>query len=524
MRKQHFPSIASIIFICFTGVAFLLHLGSQALLADEPTRALVMMEMKLSGNLLVPSINGNPYLNKPPLFNWILYGITELAGSEHEFWLRLPSVLSFFLFAFLIYFFLKKDLGHEIAFACSLATLGSLRLLFYESFLGHIDPLFCCAILTLWGTTRAYLASRMNTSYFFYAWVITLIAFFLKGLPALVFLFHAQLFIFFKPPLRRQLFSAPQWLGGLLFFIITGAYYLAYSQKAPLMPLLTALLHESSKRTVLENSWWISIRHLFLFPLECFINFAPWTFLLIVIPVKAWKKLWGEEKIRFWIQFCFLNSIVYWLSPETRPRYIMMFIPFILLPGIYYGMKCRCKASIQANIIKTIAGIMILAGIGMVAAGQLGTLVNATLSASILFLFAISLFVYLHKRSNPIRTNFQLLILIGCSLMVMRICFGISILATRSLNEPSALYKKEAERLAEKTKEHQLIIHAYTVVPHDELFYLERSRRTIVTITHAEPQKGICYFTYKADTSRFHLLDSMKTSFEQATVFACLLK
>ena len=40
---------------------------------DEAIRSLVALEMKLSGNLITPTLHGEYYYNKPPLYNWILF-------------------------------------------------------------------------------------------------------------------------------------------------------------------------------------------------------------------------------------------------------------------------------------------------------------------------------------------------------------------------------------------------------------------------------------------------------------------
>ncbi|MEL7375863.1 MAG: glycosyl transferase, partial [Bacteroidota bacterium] len=52
--------------------ALLWNLGIMVFIDDEAIRALVAQEMIWSGDYLVPTMHGDPYLNKPPLWNWIL--------------------------------------------------------------------------------------------------------------------------------------------------------------------------------------------------------------------------------------------------------------------------------------------------------------------------------------------------------------------------------------------------------------------------------------------------------------------
>jgi 4-amino-4-deoxy-L-arabinose transferase-like glycosyltransferase len=65
---------------------------------QESQRALVVQEMHASGDWLVPTINNQPYLAKPPLFYWIQLGINGATSvvtprAPGEFELRLATAL-----------------------------------------------------------------------------------------------------------------------------------------------------------------------------------------------------------------------------------------------------------------------------------------------------------------------------------------------------------------------------------------------------------------------------------------------
>jgi 4-amino-4-deoxy-L-arabinose transferase-like glycosyltransferase len=47
-------------------------LGIMDLRGEEPRRALVAWEMIRQANYLQPTIQGLPYYNKPPVFNWVV--------------------------------------------------------------------------------------------------------------------------------------------------------------------------------------------------------------------------------------------------------------------------------------------------------------------------------------------------------------------------------------------------------------------------------------------------------------------
>jgi len=70
-------------------------LGSIPLLSlNEARRAVPVTVMHATGDWLLPRLNGELYLDKPPLFYWLAASISAVAGGVNEWTLRLPSALS----------------------------------------------------------------------------------------------------------------------------------------------------------------------------------------------------------------------------------------------------------------------------------------------------------------------------------------------------------------------------------------------------------------------------------------------
>ncbi|HQM87266.1 MAG TPA: glycosyltransferase family 39 protein, partial [Methylotenera sp.] len=70
-------------------------LGSIDLISlNEGRRALAINEMFESGNWLLPTLNGELYLTKPPLLYWISLSISSVVGTVNEWTLRLPSAFA----------------------------------------------------------------------------------------------------------------------------------------------------------------------------------------------------------------------------------------------------------------------------------------------------------------------------------------------------------------------------------------------------------------------------------------------
>ena len=141
--------------------------------AEEPRRAIVSIEMFLSHNYLVPEINGWPYYNKPPVFNWWMILFFKFFGSFDEWVVRGSSLFAFLLCAILNYFFVQKHLGKKVALLSSLFLVSAADLLFYGTVnSGEIDLFFTCitylqVISIFWFFDKKQYVYLFMASYFF---------------------------------------------------------------------------------------------------------------------------------------------------------------------------------------------------------------------------------------------------------------------------------------------------------------------------------------------------------------------
>jgi 4-amino-4-deoxy-L-arabinose transferase-like glycosyltransferase len=134
-------------------VTYLPQLGARDLRLEEGRRAQPAREMLQTGDWVTPRIYGEPYLNKPPLFFWVSAAIGKLQGHVDELSIRLPSVLSALLGAWLILFFAHKQLNRQTRALAALIFL-SMPTMLDKGTLGEIDALlslltFACFV-ALW--------------------------------------------------------------------------------------------------------------------------------------------------------------------------------------------------------------------------------------------------------------------------------------------------------------------------------------------------------------------------------------
>ena len=98
----------SLLLAGFCAFLFLYGLGQFGLIgADEPRYAQVAREMLERRDWVTPTLDGQPWLEKPPLYYWQAMAFYALLGV-HDWSARLPSVLDATLMVLAIYFFLRR--------------------------------------------------------------------------------------------------------------------------------------------------------------------------------------------------------------------------------------------------------------------------------------------------------------------------------------------------------------------------------------------------------------------------------
>lgn len=172
-------------------------LGFHLFEPDESRYAQIPREMLARGDLIVPTLQGEPYLDKPPLFYWLVMASYSAFGV-HDWAARLVPALAVHATLLLVYLLGRRTVGDRPAF------LGALSLTLGPVFLGMSRLLILDGLLMLL-TSLALLAGfeairgeRFRRGW----WLVSAVA---CGLGVLT-----------KGPVVLLLFAPPLWLHGVL--------------------------------------------------------------------------------------------------------------------------------------------------------------------------------------------------------------------------------------------------------------------------------------------------------------------
>lgn len=485
--------------------AFFINLGLLPLFADEPTRANVALEMILSGNYSVPTIGGEFYYNKPPVYNWILVIMYQIGGSYSEFATRLPALIPLFLFAITIYiataYFLKDK---RIALVSAMLSMVNGRMLIYDSMLGHIDIFYSWLTFISFMCIFYFFERKQWFLLFLSSYIITAITFLCKGMPSIVFQGLTIITFLIYTKNFKKFFSWQHILGGILCLFVIGAYFYNYSLHNPnLEGYLATIWNQSSQRTAANVGLWRSIQHVFLFPFEYVGHLFPATLLLLFCLHKRFlPQLWNNAFLKFCALIFLVNLVVYWLSPETRPRYLLMLFPllFIILSHAYftYRESLTVTNKVFNRILIVLAVAVSLSIVGALFADLEDFVILLVPKIALLFILACSCCFFI------INLKSQKLIPFIVLLLVVRLGFSWLVLPHRLQHDEGKYCRAAAHEMGEKGKEAPFFMYQYhpeipSIPFHDKLiFYIQRARMKQVKFTEVDTVSGY-YLTFDRD-------------------------
>lgn len=125
----------------FWAAVYLPGLGDRALKGEEARRVLPAVTMLETGNWVVPYLNGEPYLRKPPLVNWSIAFSLWMANERSEWAARLPSAIAMLAMAAVVFWTAVRWLSTSAAFAAAIIALSGIGL-WEKGRMAEIDAIY----------------------------------------------------------------------------------------------------------------------------------------------------------------------------------------------------------------------------------------------------------------------------------------------------------------------------------------------------------------------------------------------
>jgi len=315
------------------GCLFFAALGSLPLLEpDEGRNAEVGREMLASGDWATPHYDGLPYLDKPPVFFWLVASSFELAGL-HEWAARAPSALMGLCLLLLSWFLTRRMFGDSTASRAGVIIATAPLVMVFSR-------------LVIFDMTFAFFVTLAMVSF----WLAEAAEFRSPGLDVLMFLTMGLATItkgpvgFLLPLLSFTIYQALRgklrelkrlrWgLGCAVFLATVLPWFICISLRHPDFPRY-ALLEESLARfsggLVHRKGgllYYVPVYLVGFFPWSIFLLWAGWNRL------KRWKEIRLEQNRSnlFLLTWSVVTFVFFSLSQSQLPGY---FLPAIVPSAI----------------------------------------------------------------------------------------------------------------------------------------------------------------------------------------------
>ena len=336
---------------------------------EEGRRVIIAVDMLETGNWIVPHVEGAVYLNKPPLFNWLLAGMFKMTGNISETTARMLSVLTTFLCALSLSLFFQRIAPVRDAWF----ILPGLIFLTFAEVMGkaikaEIDITFTLFV-TLSLITWFYLHEIREQQG--PAWIAGLslagIGVLTKGVQASLFFYGAVFpYLIYQKKTRRVL-SISHLSGLAAFLAVLSLWFVPLINQVGFHKITDTWLSEILVRgEPLKESG--VIKHLFEFPFLYLMAYMPWApFMLLWIyrPLKDASPLLMSKKTASFALFSLLFSVpLYWVIPGAWIRYLLpvsgMLSILMALPMISLLNHRMDEPVWYQRYIKTVALLLIL--------------------------------------------------------------------------------------------------------------------------------------------------------------------
>lgn len=348
-----------------SSLLYVLNLGSTGLWEKhEALYAEVAREMLVDGHWIIPHLDGAVYIEKPPLYFWMVALCSIPVGDVNEFTARLPAALCAMGTVMATFLLGRKLFNARVAFMGALILATCLLFMVYGRSV-RLDTTFTFFISSALLAFYSGYTSDRKTFYFLSFWFLTALAVLTKGLFALFLVVSPiTLYLFWNNDLkilieRRFLFGGSAFVLTITAWLLPvyvwdeGGYIrqfvLVNSGLSYALPLAESKHHHSVLRYVVGYF---------------FYGIMPWSIFLIVFSYRFFsKRLWRENRqLLFpaaWLSVMFL---IFFLMGQKRSTYLLPLYPpaALLIAAWWDGVMERSPNTHSSWLLRGLGCLLVV--------------------------------------------------------------------------------------------------------------------------------------------------------------------
>lgn len=289
---------------------------------DEARRALVVRAMIESGDYVIPTLSGQVYLKKPPLYYWLAAIASRVADSTDEWVYRLPSAVGALGSVLLLFLLAERLLDRRAALIASV-MLATCTIFVIRGSRAQIDMTLTFLVLVAMLCLERARAARWTGWAPWGFWSAIGFAFLAKGPAGLLFPIGAALALMAGPGFLEEVRRMRPGRGLLVILAIVLPWGIAVLKSVGVDSALGILAEEAFGGF---NETGVRHREPFLFYLyETPAQFLPWCFFLpaAMLALREAKTAAEGAALRFAGAWILPALIVFSLSHQKRSFYLL---------------------------------------------------------------------------------------------------------------------------------------------------------------------------------------------------------
>ena len=328
MTLHRFLLIATVI---IGALVFFWGLGSIPLLSyNEARRAVPASTMLATGDWLLPKLNGELYLTKPPLLYWIATIVSHLLGEANEWAVRLPSAFAATAVAIVAYRYALRQFGSWPALFTLQILIANTSFALYAR-RAQLEMLltalcFCSLVAAL-----EYTRGNGNRKWLWLSYLLLGGAVLTKGPAAMLFVTLPLLVdaLYHREPRQWQALRDP--VGWSIFLAVGTSWFLAVTSQMGFN-----IWHSILQKDIVGKVSGASGDSFFMYVVWLLADFFPFSLLLFAAPIATWRR-WKTLEPR--VALSLSVGVVLIVFSAFSSKNVKYFLPAYPLVAILLGLR-----------------------------------------------------------------------------------------------------------------------------------------------------------------------------------------
>ncbi len=321
--------------------------------ADEPREAEIGREMALTSHWAVPTLNQKPFLEKPPLYYWVLAAVFKAFGKASDDVARIPSALFGLGGGIAIFFLARRLYGSRVGFLAAFILATSVEYFRVAHWVLIDSTLTCFVFLAMTFFILGYLSERPGQRFLFYtlSYLSSGLAFLCKGLIGLALPGLGILaFLIFDRNLKA-IWHMRLWMGALLVIGLALLWLLALWHQGGTEYMRIYFIENHLQRflpgTYSGGSYSGHHKPFYYYLIQFPMSFMPWSLLLAPVVYRTIQRrkdltIPSERGELFMICWFMSGFLLLSIASTKRGLYLLpLFAPVAILVARYIDATLR---------------------------------------------------------------------------------------------------------------------------------------------------------------------------------------